>query len=300
MKHMAGKFVKRSVVFLLMTGLIGSFAACSLFKRSPEDIEKDNAKYQQILEEKAAQYGIDPTGVEVSAGGQYFKVLVEPIKSTDKMGEQIVMLRRWLRFAYAELGKRYDIGFYDKNHPDIYYYGFSDQDHGYRSEYLWNDRDLAMRYLSTNDGLLGPKYKKNKISAEEFTELTGIDEEIAEDFKNWFFANFYTQTEIVPDKSEHDITFIPGDTIEHYEIFEIGSDKCPMKPGEYLVDMTGRWGVIHITDKDGNTKYRMDAEYPDGHSDSLYEYEAFPATVELNEGDMVYMTNSISTFDLIK
>ena len=295
--QLSDKLIKRMLVLIMVTGLLLSVTACSFLVRSPEDIEKDNAKYQQILEEKASQYDIDPNGVEVSQGGQYFKIPLDPIKSTDQMDEQMVLLRKWLRFAYAELGNRYDLGFYDRNNPDIYYFGFSDQDQGYKTEYLWTDRYLAMRYVTKLDQYTNPGNEKNKKTPEEFYELTGIDADIAKEFHEWYYSTFYTQKEIVPDKSEHDITFIPGDTIEHYEIFEIGSDKSVIKPGVYFVDMPGRWGVIHITDKDGNTKYRMDAEYPEGHSDSMYKYESFPAIVELNEGDLVYMTNCISTFD---
>ena len=273
--------------------------ACSLFRRSPEDIEKANRKYQKIVEDKACLYDIDPEGVTVEEGGEYFKVPMDPMFDVEQMEDYIVNCRKWLRFAYNELGKRYFVAFVDRNHPDIMYGGFSDQDLGFPSEYYWDDLHIANHYVSRIDQYTSPDYKKNKRTPEEFYELTGISEETAEEFHRWFYDTFYTRPSYTPDKNEHDITFIPGDNIQHYEKFVVGGKDCDIKPGTYLIDIPGRYGLIHITSADGTDKCRLYAEYYDGHSDSMYEYSAMPAEVELEKGDIIYMTNCASTFDRI-
>ncbi|SCW65646.1 hypothetical protein SAMN02910456_02411 [Ruminococcaceae bacterium YRB3002] len=288
-----------SLALLLIAGLALSSTACSLFTRSPEQIEKANKEAMQMLKDKADEYGLDPECAEVLEGGTYYKVLIDTPKTVEEMDDFIVMVRKWLRFGYGELGRRYSIVFYDKNMPDLSYCGISDQDFGYPNEYLWSDYYIAEPYISKIGLYSSPTYKKNPTTPEEFYEVTGIDSSIAEELRKWNSSTFIVESQTEIDKDEHDIAFIPGDTIMHYEVFKIGDDDCAIKPGTYTVDMTRRNGVIHITDADGNFKYRLYEPYRDGKNDGLYEYNALPAIVELNEGDVVYMTNTVAVFDLV-
>ena len=142
--------------------------------------------------------------------------------------------------------------------------------------------------------------EKVKVTPEEFYEMTGISGEMAEEFWKWRNETFqpsYKNTN--PDKSEHDIAFIPGDTIMHREKFVIGDEKCPIPAGTYTLDISHKHGVIHITDSDGNIKYRFDSDYKEGHSDALYEYTPLPAKIVLNDGDIFYTTNCASTLDRV-
>ena len=290
---------KKTVAFILLAASILSISSCSLFKRTPEQIEAANKEAMQMFEEKADKYGLSTDNVEVLEGGNYFKVLIEPPKSVEDMEELIVYTRKWLRFGYAELGKRYDIVFYDKNMPDISYWGISDQDFGYPTEYLWSDYNLVLGFIGKIHLLTSPDYKKNPTTPEEFYKNTGIDEELADELNHWLSSTFYVTSGPDIVKEDHDIAFIPGDTIMHYEIFTVGEKDSPFEPGTYTVDLTGRYDVIHITDSDDNTKYRLYLPYSDGHEDALYEYSALPATVELEEGDIIYMTNAHATFDKV-
>jgi|GEM_PF-5719160 len=105
--------------------------------------------------------------------------------------------------------------------------------------------------------------------------------------------------EEIPDKNDHYYAFIPGDTMMHFEKFIIGDEDCPIEAGKYSIDLPGFHGIIHVTDPEDNTIIRMDAYYRDGYVDEMYDYAALPAEVELKEGDIMYMTNAISTFDKI-
>ena len=270
---------------------------CSLFTRSPEQIESDNRKYLKLVEDKASEYGIDPDGVTVEEGGEYFRVPMDPILTIEGMDEYIVNFRRWLRFAYGELGNRYYVGFFDREHPEIMYGGFSDQDFGYPSEYYWNDLYVVDNYVSALHKYTSESNKKNDMTPEEFCEMTGITREFSEELWDWFHETYYSRPSVTPDKDEHDIAFIPGDNIQHLEKFVVGDDDCVIEPGTYLIDLPSRYGLIHITDADGNDKCRLYVNYPDGRVDELYVYSAMPAEVELEEGDIIYLTNCDCTFD---
>ena len=187
--------------------------------------------------------------------------------------------------------------FYDKEHQDITYTGFSDQDQGFNAELYFSDHDIFMKFIN-QISLYTSSGKKNKFTAEEFSEMTGISAEKSNEFRDWFNETFPTSAKTVPDKSDHDIAFIPGDTINHREKFVIGDEKCPIPAGTYTLDITQCHRVIHITDRDGNIKYRFDSDYRDGHSDALYEYTPLPAKLNLSSGDIVYMTNCTATFDI--
>jgi hypothetical protein len=295
---MKNKIIK-TLSIMLIAGLALSMTSCSLFTRTPEQIEAANKEAMQMFADKADQYGLDTEGVEVKQGGTYFKVLIDPPKTQEEMEEFIVFVRKWLRFGYAELGKRYNITFYDKTLTDLFYCGISDQDFGYPSEYFWSDYYITSPYISQIGLYSSPTYKKNPTTPEKFYEATGIDSTIAEELRNWRYLTFDVDLDVEIKKDEHDIAFIPGDTIMHYEIFKIGDDDCVIKPGTYSVDMPDDYGVIHVTDADGNFKYRLYEPYRDGKKDGLYEYSALPAVIELNEGDVVYINNTIATFDLV-
>ena len=297
-RSMRNKLISLFTIYII-AGLVLSITACSLFTRSPEQIEKANKEAMEMLEDKADQYGLDTDGVEVLEGGTYFKVLIDPPKTVDDMEDYIVMVRRWIRFGYGELGRRYSIVFYDKDMTDLWYCSISDQDFGYPNEYLWSDYYIVEPYISKIGLYSSPTYKKNPTTPEEFYEITGIDSAIAEELRSWNSSTFIVEIGTEIDKDDHDIAFIPGDTIMHYEVFHIGDEDCVIDPGTYTVDMTERNGIIHITDADGNFKYRLYEPYSDGKTYGLYEYSALPATVEIDEGDIVYMTNTTAVFDLV-
>ena len=88
-------------------------------------------------------------------------------------------------------------------------------------------------------------------------------------------------------------------TINHRERFVIGEKDCPIGAGTYTVDFPNKRGVIHVTDAEGNFKYRIDGYYRDGHSDSLYEYTPLPAKMELAKGDVFYIINCNATLDRV-
>lgn len=261
--------------------------------------EEKNEQYRRILEDKAEDYGIDPDDVEISQGGGYFKVPVDTITSYEQLDDMVILKRKWLRFAYAELDGQYFVGFFDSKEPELMYGGFSNQDLGYTSEYYWNDADIHESFASKLRQYATDGDKYSDISAEDFYELTGIDEDMAEDFVDRHYDTYPRGKEVTPDKDDHTYAFIPGDTIEHLEKFTVGDDDCPIDEGFYMVDLPSPEGLIHITDENGKTKYRLDASYRDGHSDELYEYSPVPAVVELEDGDIIYMPNRISTFDVI-
>ena len=293
------KSILRSItVILILSFIMTAASSCSIFKSREERIEEGNEKYQKIVDEKASKYGIDPDGVIVEEGGEYFKVPMEPVTSVEEMDDLIVNFRKWLRFAYNEFGSRYDVGFYDSEHSEVLYCGFSNQDFGYPSEYYWSDRNVLYPYILRVHSYVNGN-KDDKVTSEEFFEFTGIDEEIEQELWDWFHETFYSRPSFTPDKNDHDITFIPGENIEHLEKFVIGDEDCEIDPGTYLIDVPDRYGLIHITDEDGNDKCRLYCNYRDGRTDGMYEYSALPAEVELEEGDIIYITNCVATFDEI-
>lgn len=258
---------------------------------------------QGILNEKASEYGIDASSAEVMEGGQYFKVLVGSPDSLDKIKDLAMLHRKWQRFCYAECkNRKFSVTFYDKDHQEITYGGFSDQDNGYNAELYFSDYNIFSKFIDRIYFFSRPGNNKEKVKVtpEEFYEMTGISGEMAEEFWKWRNETFqpsYKNTN--PDKSEHDIAFIPGDTIMHREKFVIGDEKCPIPAGTYTLDIYHKHGVIHITDSDGNIKYRFDSDYKEGHSDALYEYTPLPAKIVLNDGDIFYTTNCASTLDRV-
>lgn len=264
-----------------------------------EKKEEKNEKCLQIISEKASTYGIESEGVEVTSGGEYIMVPIETIHNYDELEDQIITKRRWLRFAYNELGRTYFVGFFDSEHPEIMYGGFSNQDFGFPSEYYWDDKDILHSYTSRIYECAKGINIRSDITAEEFTEITGIDEEKAEEITKEFNKKYKSKEENTPDKNDHDIAFIPGDNIQHYEKFIVGDKDCEITQGKYSVDLTGNSGVIHITDADDNTKYRLDRFYSEGYTDELYEYSVLPVEVELNKGDIIYLRNCMATFDKI-
>ena len=263
-----------------------------------EKIDEANSKQdeecREILEEKAELYGIDPEGVLISSGGTYLKVPVDTIHSYEDMESHIGNFRRWLRFAYAEMPRsRYFVSVNDRNDLDIWYGGFSEQDYGYDSEYYWDDEYILSSYAQH----LVDNAREEDKSAEKFYEITGIDEDTAIAIRSRVIQTYPSFNIEEPDKNEHTYTFIPGDTIMHCEKFVIGDEECPIEAGVYNVDLPDDHGIIHITDSNDNTIYRLDAKYRYGHTDEIYNYEMLPVKVELKKGNIIYMTNATSTFD---
>lgn len=293
---------KRITAVLLFACLAFQVTSCSLVSKGiKKHYEIEDGKIQSILNEKASEYGIDASSAEVMEGGQYFKVLVESPNSLDKIKDFAVLHRKWKRFCYTECkNRKFSVTFYDKDHQDITYGGFSDQDNGYDAELYFSDYSIFMSFIDHIYLYTSPTNKKAKWTPEEFYEMTGISREMAEEFWKWKNKTFRAEKKVVPDKSEHDIAFIPGDTIMHREKFVIGDEKCPIPAGTYTLDITQTHSVIHITDSDGNVKYRFDSDYKEGHSDALYEYTALPAKIVLNEGDIFYMTNCCATLDRVE
>ena len=293
---------KRITAVLLFACLAFQATSCSLVSKGlKKHYEIEDGKIQNILNEKASEYGIDASSAEVMEGGQYFKVLVESPNSLDKIKDLAVLHRKWKRFCYTECkNRKFSVTFYDKDHQDITYGGFSDQDNGYDEELYFSDYSIFMSFIDHIYLYTSPTNKKAKWTPEEFYEMTGISREMAEEFWKWKNKTFRAEKKVVPDKSEHDIAFIPGDTIMHREKFVIGDEKCPIPAGTYTLDITQTHSVIHITDSDGNIKYRFDSDYKEGHSDALYEYTALPAKIVLNEGDIFYMTNCCATLDKVE
>ena len=294
--------LKRITAVLLFACLAFQATSCSLVSKGlKKHYEIEDGKIQNILNEKASEYGIDASSAEVMEGGQYFKVLVESPNSLDKIKDLAVLHRKWKRFCYTECkNRKFSVTFYDKDHQDITYGGFSDQDNGYDEELYFSDYNIFMSFIDHIYLYTSPTNKKAKWTPEEFYEMTGISREMAEEFWKWKNKTFRAEKKVVPDKSEHDIAFIPGDTIMHREKFVIGDEKCPIPAGTYTLDITQTHSVIHITDSDGNVKYRFDSDYKEGHSDALYEYTALPARIVLNEGDIFYMTNCCATLDRVE
>ena len=293
---------KKIAAALLLACLVFQVTSCSLVSKGiKKHYEVEDERMQGILNEKASEYGIDASSAEVMEGGQYFKVLVGSPDSLDKIKDLAMLHRKWQRFCYAECkNRKFSVTFYDKDHQDITYGGFSDQDNGYDAELYFSDYNIFMSFIDQIYLYTSPTNKKAKWTPEEFYEMTGISREMAEEFWKWKNKTFRAEKKVVPDKSEHDIAFIPGDTIMHREKFVIGDEKCPIPAGTYTLDITQTHSVIHITDSDGNVKYRFDSDYKEGHSDALYEYTALPAKIVLNEGDIFYMTNCCATLDRVE
>ena len=293
---------KRITAVLLFACLAFQATSCSLVSKGlKKHYEIEDGKIQNILNEKASEYGIDASSAEVMEGGQYFKVLVESPNSLDKIKDLAVLHRKWKRFCYTECkNRKFSVTFYDKDHQDITYGGFSDQDNGYDEELYFSDYNIFMSFIDHIYLYTSPTNKKAKWTPEEFYEMTGISREMAEEFWKWKNKTFRAEKKVVPDKSEHDIAFIPGDTIMHREKFVIGDEKCPIPAGTYTLDITQTHSVIHITDSDGNVKYRFDSDYKEGHSDALYEYTALPARIVLADGDIFYITNCCATLDRVE
>ena len=296
------KTIFKKITAILVLACLGlSVTSCSFVSKALKGIdEKENERIQKILNEKASDYGIDADSAEVKQGGQYFKVLVESPNTLDKIKDLVILHRRWQRFTYSECkGKKFSVTFYDKDHQNISYFGFSDQDQGFDAEVYFADYNIYLKLIGNLHLFTSPTNKKAKWTPEEFYEMTGISTEKAEEFWDWFHEAFPSRKDEKPDPAEHDITFIPGDTIMHRERFVIGDEKCPVPAGTYTVDVTQKHGVIHITDSEGNIKYRLDGDYREGHSDALYEYTPLPAKITLNDGDIIYTTNCASTFDRV-
>lgn len=294
--------LKRITAVLLFACLAFQATSCSLVSKGiKKHYEIEDGKIQSILNEKASEYGIDASSAEVMEGGQYFKVLVESPNSLVKIKDLAVLHRKWKRFCYTECkNRKFSVTFYDKDHQDITYGGFSDLDNGYDAELYFSDYSIFMSFIDHIYLYTSPTNKKAKWTPEEFYEMTGISREMAEEFWKWKNKTFRAEKKVVPDKSEHDIAFIPGDTIMHREKFVIGDEKCPIPAGTYTLDIIQTHSVIHITDSDGNIKYRFDSDYKEGHSDALYEYTALPTKIVLNEGDIFYMTNCCATLDKVE
>ena len=274
-------------------------SSCSVVNKIVEKSNKENnEKVEKLLKSKGKHYDIDPDDAEVMEGGTYFKVYIDTLRSYEDMEDHVITFRNWLRYAYGELGNRYSVQFYDRDYPEVWYAGFSDHN-GFDSEYYWDDERIMRTTYFRIDLMSSTKDKYSKTTPEEYYEISGIDEEGFEEIRERYHEVFTTYKVEAPDKDEHDYAFIPGDTIQHREKFVIGDKDCDIEPGTYEVDMQGYYGVIHITDEDDETKYRLDATYKDGHSDAYYDYEAIPAEIELEEGDIIYITNCMATFDLI-
>ena len=290
---------KKISASLVLACLAFSMTSCSFISKAAKDFDgKENERISKILNDKAPEYGIDAASAEVKQGGQYFKVLIGSPNTLDKLKDLAVLHRRWQRFCFAECkNRKFSVTFYDKGHPDIPYSGFSDQDQGFNAELYYDDHTIFLKFVNQIRLYTSPDYKKAKWTPEEFYQMTGISGEIAEEYWTWFHEQFNSRKDERPDPADHDITFIPGDNIMHREKFVIGDEKCPIPAGTYMVDVTQKHGVIHVTDSEGGFKYRVDGDYRDGHSDALYEYSSMPAKIVLNEGDIVYMTNCASTFD---
>lgn len=294
--------LKRITAVLLFACLAFQATSCSLVSKGiKKHYEIEDGKIQSILNEKASEYGIDASSAEVMEGGQYFKVLVESPNSLVKIKDLAVLHRKWKRFCYTECkNRKFSVTFYDKDHQDITYGGFSDLDNGYDAELYFSDYSIFMSFIDHIYLYTSPTNKKAKWTPEEFYEMTGISREMAEEFWKWKNKTFRAEKKVVPDKSEHDIAFIPGDTIMHREKFVIGDEKCPIPAGTYTLDIIQTHSVIHITDSDGNIKYRFDSDYKEGHSDALYEYTALPARIVLADGDIFYITNCCATLDRVE
>ena len=294
--------LKRITAVLLFACLAFQATSCSLVSKGiKKHYEIEDGKIQSILNEKASEYGIDASSAEVMEGGQYFKVLVESPNSLYKIKDLAVLHRKWKRFCYTECkNRKFSVTFYDKDHQDITYGGFSDLDNGYDAELYFSDYSIFMSFIDHIYLYTSPTNKKAKWTPEEFYEMTGISREMAEEFWKWKNKTFRAEKKVVPDKSEHDIAFIPGDTIMHREKFVIGDEKCPIPAGTYTLDIIQTHSVIHITDSDGNIKYRFDSDYKEGHSDALYEYTALPARIVLADGDIFYITNCCATLDRVE
>ena len=294
----------RITAVLLFACLAFQVTSCSFISKGLKAYdEKENERFTGILNEKASDYGIDASSAEVMQGGQYFKVLVGTPDTLDKIKDLAILHRKWQRFCYAECkNRKFAVTFYDKDHQEITYVGFSDQDNGYNAELYFSDYNIFSKFVDRIYFYSRPgnNNKKVKFTPEEFYEMTGISGEMAEEFWKWKNATFRAEKKTVPDKSEHDIAFIPGDTIMHREKFVIGDEKCPIPAGTYTLDISHKHGVIHITDSDGNIKYRFDSDYKEGHSDALYEYTPLPAKIVLNDGDIFYTTNCGSTLDRVE
>lgn len=278
------------------------FSSCSFVHKL---VQKDNARrdkeMQDLIDEIGEDYGIDPDDVEVMEGGTYFKVYIDTIRTYEDIEEYGFNVRRWLRLAYAEFGNRHSVQFYDRDYPNVWYGGFSDHN-GVTSEYQWSDQEtmrsiiFRIHDMATGDG----EEKYSKITTDEYYEISGIDEELEEEYRHRFNETFHSSKPVEIDKDDHYYAFIPGDTINYCKTFVIGDDDCPIEPGTYEVDLPDSYGIIHITDDDDDTKYRMDAFYRDGHSDEFYDYEMLPAVVKLKKGDIMYITNCKATFDPVE
>ena len=294
---------KKITAVLLLACLVFQVTSCSLVSKGiKKHYEVEDERMQGILNEKASEYGIDASSAEVMEGGQYFKVLVETPDSLDKIKDLAMLHRKWQRFCYAECkNRKFSVTFYDKDHQEITYSGFSDQDNGYNAELYFSDYNIFSKFIDRIYFYSRPGNNKEKVKVtpEEFYEMTGISGEMAEEFWKWKNATFRAEKKTVPDKSEHDIAFIPGDTIMHREKFVIGDEKCPIPAGTYTLDITEKHSVIHITDSDGNIKYRFDSDYKEGHSDALYEYTPLPAKMELAKDDVFYIINCNATLDRV-
>ena len=281
--------IMSSAVFMTSCGLVSEF--------NDKVYEKYDEKYQELVDDHAEDYDIDPDGVEVSQGGQYFRVPIDTIYSYDDLDEYIILYRKWLRFANEEFKTQYYVGFFDKDHPDIWYGGFSNQDHGYDGEYYWADRDILLNTVERIAGYTKTDDKYSDMTPEEFYEITGLDEDDGDEFRDIYYENYPSRKDVEIDEDDYYYVFIPGDTINHREKFVIGDKDCEIEPGTYYVDLPNSRGVIHITDDDGDFKYRLDASYRDGHYDDLYEYSELPAKVKLKKGDIMYITNCTATFE---
>ena len=292
---------KKILSFLMIPAMLLSASGCSFIYRGIKAIDNGfEDKYEKVLQEKAGEYGIDPDAAEVMQGAQYFKVYVDSPNSIEKLQELVITYRRWLRFGCCELKHlEFSMSFYDKEHKGIFYGGFTDKYTGYNAEYYYDDKLIAMNFVNNIDCFTSPDYKKNKQTPEEFYKMTGINKELSNQFREWFSENYPNDKQVKPDKSEHDITFIPGDTINHRERFVIGEKDCPIEAGTYTVEFPNKRGIIHVTDAEGNFKYRIDGYYRDGHSDSLYEYAPLPAKMELAKGDVFYIINCDATLDRV-
>ena len=204
---------KRITAVLLFACLAFQVTSCSLVSKGiKKHYEIEDGKIQSILNEKASEYGIDASSAEVMEGGQYFKVLVESPNSLDKIKDLAVLHRKWKRFCYTECkNRKFSVTFYDKDHQDITYGGFSDQDNGYDEELYFSDYNIFMSFIDHIYLYTSPTNKKAKWTPEEFYEMTGISREMAEEFWKWKNKTFRAEKKVVPDKSEHDIAFIPGE-----------------------------------------------------------------------------------------
>ena len=124
---------KKIAAALLLACLVFQVTSCSLVSKGiKKHYEVEDERMQGILNEKASEYGIDASSAEVMEGGQYFKVLVGSPDSLDKIKDLAMLHRKWQRFCYSECkNRKFSVTFYDKDHQEITYGGFSDQDNGY-------------------------------------------------------------------------------------------------------------------------------------------------------------------------